>query len=86
MVEEILEENSQIDEVVDQLENCGCCSSMLINLINDLMDLAKIEKLKFSINNSFFDLTNTIKAAFSTLEFFSKQKKIVPTLVINEEI
>ena len=59
---------------------------MLINLINDLMDLAKIEKLKFSINNSFFDLTSTIKAAFSTLEFFSKQKKIVPTLVINEEI
>jgi hypothetical protein len=37
-------------------ENCKYNSKMLINLINDMMDLAKSEKMKFDINNSFFDL------------------------------
>ena len=59
---------------------------MLLNLINDLMDLAKLEKMKFSLNNSFFDLTKTIKAAFGTLSYFGKQKKIDPTLKIDDEI
>ena len=59
---------------------------MLINLINDLMDLAKIDRIKFSLNNSYFDFESTIKAAFKTLGFFSKQKKIIPTLQIKEEI
>ena len=86
LVDEILNESKNIDEIVDQLENCGCCSTMLINLINDLMDLAKIDRIKFSLNNSYFDLENTINAAFKTLGFFSKQKKIYPTLSINEEI
>jgi len=30
---------------------------MLLNLINDLMDLAKLEKMKFELYNEFFDLT-----------------------------
>ena len=56
------------------------------NLINDLMDLAKLEKMKFSLNNSFFDLTKTIKGAFGTLSYFGKQKHIEPTLKIEEDI
>jgi len=49
---------------MDQLENCKYCSNMLLNLINDLMDLAKLEKMKFELNNEFFDLTQTIDRAF----------------------
>ena len=45
---------------------------MLLNLINDLMDLAKLEKMKFSLNNDYFDLAKTIKGAFGTLSYFSK--------------
>lgn len=37
---------------------------MLLNLINDLMDLAKLEKMKFELNNEFFDLTTTIDRTF----------------------
>jgi len=37
---------------------------MLLNLINDLMDLAKLEKMKFQLNEEFFDLSNTIANAF----------------------
>lgn len=29
---------------------------MLINLINDMMDLAKTERMKFELNNDYFDL------------------------------
>ena len=57
---------------------------MLLNLINDLMDLAKLEKMKFSLNNDFFDLTKTINSAFGTLGYFGKQKNINPTLVIDK--
>jgi len=34
---------------------------MIENLINDLLDLAKIENNKFKLNEEYFDLTNTIK-------------------------
>jgi hypothetical protein len=36
---------------------------MLLTLINDLMDLAKIESLNFSLNKEFFDITETIKTS-----------------------
>ena len=36
---------------------------MLENLINDLLDLAKIENNKFSLNYNYFDLTSTIEEA-----------------------
>ena len=69
---EILNDRKELDDIVSSLENCGYCSTMLLNLINDLMDLAKLEKMKFSLNNSFFDLTKTIKGAFGTLSYFGK--------------
>ena len=56
---------------------------MLLNLINDLMDLAKLEKMKFQLNNQFFDLTKTIKSAIDTLSFFANQKNIKPKLVVD---
>ena len=40
-------------------------TQMLENLINDLIDLAKIENNKFSLNKEYCDLTETIH---STLE------------------
>ena len=33
---------------------------MQINLINDMMDLAKVEQMKFDLNNEYFDFTETI--------------------------
>ena len=37
---------------------------MLLNLINNIMDLAKSEKIKFELNQEYFDLTKTIEKAF----------------------
>lgn len=64
------ENNKSFDLVINSLENCKYCSTMLLNLINDLMDLAKLEKMKFELNNEFFDLTKTIERAFDTLSYY----------------
>lgn len=42
------------------LENCKFNSKMQINLINDMMDLAKTEKMQFQLNNDYFDFTITL--------------------------
>jgi hypothetical protein len=47
---------------------------MLLNLINDMMDLAKTEKMTFELNNEFFDLTKTVKRSFENLAYFGQQK------------
>ena len=42
------------------------------------MDLAKSDKMKFELNNEYFDLTKTIKRAFDTLSYYGQQKNIKP--------
>ena len=42
--------------------------------------------MKFSLNNSFFDLTRTIEKSFETLGYFGKQKNIQPKLIIDEDL
>ena len=59
---------------------------MLLNLINDLMDLAKLEKMKFELNNEFFDLTSTIDRTFQSLSYYAQQKYITPKLIIDKKI
>ena len=38
------------------LNKCKFSSKMLTNLINDMMDLAKSEQMKFTLNNQLFDM------------------------------
>lgn len=42
------------------LKNSLFSSSMLLNLINDLLDLAKIEKGQFNLNTTNFNLHEII--------------------------
>lgn len=59
---------------------------MLLNLINDMMDLAKSEKMKFELSCEFFDLTKTIERAFDTLSYFKDQKNITTNFIIDKNI
>ena len=59
---------------------------MLLNLINDMMDLAKTEKMQFELNCEFFDLSKTIQRAFESLSYFGDQKNIQPELIVDAEI
>lgn len=50
---------------------------MLLNLINDLLDLAKINSLNFKFNNSYFDLADLIQKAYESVKFIANQKNLV---------
>ena len=49
---------------------------MLLNLINDLLDLAKIENCQFNLNTTMFNLHDVVKRAIETLKFQAEQKSI----------
>jgi signal transduction histidine kinase len=49
---------------------------MLENLINDLLDLAKLENNSFNISNGYFNLSKLIHEAFKMLSFKATQQKI----------
>jgi hypothetical protein len=57
---------------------------MLQNLINDMMDLAKTEKMKFDLNNKLFDLIKTVERSFDNMEFLAKEKNILLIMKIND--
>ena len=50
---------------------------MLTNLINDLLDLAKINSLNFKFNNEFFDMQDLFQNAIETVKFQAEQKEII---------
>lgn len=47
-------------EAEKYLENISYQSKMQLNLINDLLDLAKCETMNFSFNDEYFDLNKLI--------------------------
>ena len=57
LLEDLIE---NMESCTSSLQNCKYQSVMLLNLINDMMDLAKSEKMKFELNCEYFDLTKTI--------------------------
>jgi signal transduction histidine kinase len=67
-------------------QNCKYNSKMLINLINDMMDLAKSERMKFELNNSFFDLQQLVERSFENLGYMAIEKEVNLGLKINQQI
>lgn len=64
----IMQDENQIYEL---LQTCNHSSSMLLNLINDLLDLAKHEKLTFKVNKDYFNFINSIENTFKTMDFLA---------------
>jgi signal transduction histidine kinase len=73
----------QASEQSQMVLQCKHSSGMLLNLINDLLDLAKQERLTFQLNRSYFNLIDTIKSTFSTLEFLAQHKKVKTKLLVD---
>jgi len=46
------------------------------NLVNDLLDLAKIESNTFQFVHEYFDLAMTVKEAFDILSHTASERKI----------
>ena len=53
-----------------------------MNLVNDMMDLAKMKENKFKFDMSFFDLKKLISNSLKQVSYQAKQKKIT----LKEEI
>ena len=49
---------------------------MLTNLINDLLDLAKINSLNFKFNNDYFDMKQLFENAIETVKFQAGQRDV----------
>jgi signal transduction histidine kinase len=61
-------------------------ATMLLNLINDLLDLAKMENHAFQLNWNYFDLFDVIEKTAETLDSQLSQKEIKVThLFVNED-
>ena len=73
-----LEVKKIVEDSHEMIENCRHTSMMLLNLTNDLMDLAKQEKLTFQLHKSYFSLIKTVKNSIQTLDFLSQKKNIGP--------
>jgi signal transduction histidine kinase len=72
-------------EIENLLKNSLFSSTMLLNLINDLLDLAKIENSSFNLNWNYFDLFETVVKTADTLDSCLTQKKIVLTHEYREQ-
>ena len=54
------------------LKNSLFSSTMILNLVNDLLDLAKMESQSFNLNNNYFNLFETINKAFANINYQAK--------------
>ena len=50
-------EKDIMDHIKSIVMNCKFSASILIGLINDILDLAKLETSQINFNNDYFDLT-----------------------------
>ena len=59
---------------------------MLTNLINDLLDLSKIDSLNFKFNDEFFNLIEVVEMAFKTANYMASKKNIKLVLEYNDQL
>jgi signal transduction histidine kinase len=72
-----IDATDKILKAVDEsLERMIFTSKIMRTLMQDLLDLAQIEKGTFTINNSYFDLTALIDQAKHMLAYLARQKDI----------
>ena len=72
-----------MDQHLLMFQQCKHSSTMLLNLINDLLDLAKQERLSFQLEKSYFNLIDTIRNSFDTLNYLANLKKVKTKLMVD---
>jgi signal transduction histidine kinase len=78
----IIEEENISDEVRDQLQIINSSGEHLLNLINSILVMSKIESGEQAVNLNEFSLDRLIATVKEILEFKSKQKKL-PLIIEN---
>ena len=70
-------DSSYMQKVETLLENAVFSSKMLNTLINDLLDLAKLESNTFTFHEEYFDLIQVVENAFNQVRYQANQKGIL---------
>ena len=58
------------------LKSSQFSSRMILNLVNDLLDLAKMENATFNLNTEYFNLFEVIDKAIENINFQAKLKEV----------
>ena len=56
-------------KVIQLVQSSIFSAFMMANLINDLLDLAKLENQAFLLNNEYINLVDTVSEAFQIVMF-----------------
>lgn len=80
-MEKFLNLNQNLDSYI---KNSIFSSLMITNLINELLDQAKLEKSTFELDNEYFNLFEVIIHAFQILKFQAESKNIKLMLQIDK--
>ncbi len=83
---DILLRKSMDNDTKDLVKNINRSSSFLLNIINDVLDLSKIEAGEFSLLKQETRLSNIIEHLESITKFLTAQKKLASNLEVNGDI
>ena len=73
----------KIQEVLERLEKNG---SHLLNLINDVLDLSKIEAGRLSLSLSEYSMTEVVQTVFTSIEALAAEKKLELKVIVPNDL
>ncbi|MEE9566394.1 MAG: HAMP domain-containing sensor histidine kinase, partial [Desulfobacteria bacterium] len=73
----------KIQEVLERLEKNG---SHLLNLINDVLDLSKIEAGRLSLSLSEYSMTEVVQTVFTSIEALAAEKKLELKVIVPKDL
>lgn len=80
---ELLAEEQLTPSAKTYLDMAQKSSTLLLNLVNDILDISRLEAGKFSVRLSTIELTSAIKETSESLALLAKQKQLSLTLEDN---
>ncbi|MCO4782820.1 MAG: response regulator [Candidatus Cloacimonetes bacterium] len=81
----VLKSNLQ-EEQRDYIKKIDACTKSLLGIINDILDVSKIEAGKFTIEKTEFDLFNTIDSITRLVEIEAHKKKLKIIIYYDDNI
>lgn len=82
----LLEHTTLSPQQLDYVETIKTSSSALLSLINDILDLSKIESGKFQLEEINFEMASLMKSTLSIVDFAAKSKKLNLKVDIDPEL
>jgi signal transduction histidine kinase/FixJ family two-component response regulator/HPt (histidine-containing phosphotransfer) domain-containing protein len=83
---DFLKETTLQPEQQQSLETISECSRTLLNTLNDILDISKIEAGKLTFNPVNFDFHGTLMNSFKILKPYAEKKRITLELVIDPAV